>query len=122
MYGALLLFESEFVHIVAISFTSLILTELLMVALTIQSWHWLMTVAELLSLACYIASLVFLHEFIGKGPSRPRLGHTHSLPSGPRGLSLGGRRAPRGLGPVSSRPLHSAALLVSLASRGARHC
>ncbi|XP_054580127.1 probable phospholipid-transporting ATPase IIA [Eptesicus fuscus] len=64
MYGALLLFESEFVHIVAISFTSLILTELLMVALTIQTWHWLMTVAELLSLACYIASLVFLHEFI----------------------------------------------------------
>ncbi|KAF5920933.1 hypothetical protein HPG69_007553 [Diceros bicornis minor] len=64
MYGALLLFESEFVHIVAISFTSLILTELLMVALTIQTWHWLMTVAQLLSLACYIASLVFLHEFI----------------------------------------------------------
>ncbi|KAJ6665700.1 hypothetical protein lerEdw1_002070 [Lerista edwardsae] len=64
MYGALLLFESEFVHIVAISFTSLILTELLMVALTIQSWHWLMIVAELLSLSCYIASLVFLHEFI----------------------------------------------------------
>lgn len=66
MYGALLLFESEFVHIVAISFTSLILTELLMVALTIQTWHWLMIVGELLSLACYIASLVFLHEFIGE--------------------------------------------------------
>lgn len=66
MYGAMLLFESEFVHIVAISFTSLILTELLMVALTIQTWHWLMIVAELLSLASYIASLVFLHEFIGK--------------------------------------------------------
>uniref|UniRef100_A0A674PKR5 Phospholipid-transporting ATPase n=1 Tax=Takifugu rubripes TaxID=31033 RepID=A0A674PKR5_TAKRU len=64
MYGALLLFESEFVHIVAISFTSLILTELLMVALTIQTWHWLMIVGELLSLACYVASLVFLHEFI----------------------------------------------------------
>uniref|UniRef100_A0A3Q0SBR8 Phospholipid-transporting ATPase n=1 Tax=Amphilophus citrinellus TaxID=61819 RepID=A0A3Q0SBR8_AMPCI len=64
MYGALLLFESEFVHIVAISFTSLILTELLMVALTIQTWHWLMIVAELLSLASYVASLVFLHEFI----------------------------------------------------------
>uniref|UniRef100_A0AAQ4RVA8 Phospholipid-transporting ATPase n=1 Tax=Gasterosteus aculeatus aculeatus TaxID=481459 RepID=A0AAQ4RVA8_GASAC len=64
MYGALLLFDSEFVHIVAISFTSLILTELLMVALTIQTWHWLMIVGELLSLACYVASLVFLHEFI----------------------------------------------------------
>lgn len=66
MYGAMLLFESEFVHIVAISFTSLILTELLMVALTIQTWHWLMIVGELLSLACYVASLVFLHEFIGE--------------------------------------------------------
>uniref|UniRef100_A0A4W3IXU1 Phospholipid-transporting ATPase n=1 Tax=Callorhinchus milii TaxID=7868 RepID=A0A4W3IXU1_CALMI len=64
MYGALLLFDSEFVHVVAISFTSLILTELLMVALTIQTWHWLMVVAELLSLSSYIASLVFLHEFI----------------------------------------------------------
>ncbi|MED6273945.1 hypothetical protein CHARACLAT_011499 [Characodon lateralis] len=62
----MLLFESEFVHIVAISFTSLILTELLMVALTVQTWHWLMIVGELLSLACYIASLVFLHEFIGE--------------------------------------------------------
>uniref|UniRef100_A0A3Q3K2N5 Phospholipid-transporting ATPase n=1 Tax=Monopterus albus TaxID=43700 RepID=A0A3Q3K2N5_MONAL len=64
MYGALLLFESEFVHIVAISFTSLILTELLMVALTVQTWHGLMIIGELLSLACYVASLVFLHEFI----------------------------------------------------------
>lgn len=73
MYGALLLFESEFVHIVAISFTSLILTELLMVALTIQTWHWLMIVGELLSLACYVASLVFLHEFIGEQTRRRRL-------------------------------------------------
>lgn len=66
MYGALVLFDQEFVHVVAISFTALILTELLMVALTVQTWHWLMIVAELLSLACYIASLVFLHEFIGE--------------------------------------------------------
>lgn len=79
MYGALLLFESEFVHIVAISFTALILTELLMVALTVQTWHWLMIVAELLSLACYVASLVFLHEFIGE--SR----HPPPLPSPPHG-------------------------------------
>lgn len=78
MYGALLLFESEFVHIVAISFTSLILTELLMVALTVQTWHWLMIVAELLSLACYIASLVFLHEFIGKRTRAHRHTHAHT--------------------------------------------
>jgi phospholipid-translocating ATPase len=39
MYGALVLFEDEFIHIVAISFTALILTELIMVALTIRTWH-----------------------------------------------------------------------------------
>ncbi|XP_057360291.1 probable phospholipid-transporting ATPase IIB isoform X7 [Manis pentadactyla] len=67
MYGALLLFESEFVHVVAISFTALVLTELLMVALTIRTWHWLMAVAELLSLGCYVASLAFLNEYFGIG-------------------------------------------------------
>lgn len=66
MYGALLLFESEFVHVVAISFTALILTELLMVALTIRTWHWLMIVAEFFSLGCYVASLAFLNEYFGK--------------------------------------------------------
>uniref|UniRef100_A0A667Z5W3 Phospholipid-transporting ATPase n=1 Tax=Myripristis murdjan TaxID=586833 RepID=A0A667Z5W3_9TELE len=63
MYGALVLFESEFVHVVAISFTALILTELLMVALTIRTWHWLMVVAEFFSLGCYVASLAFLNEY-----------------------------------------------------------
>lgn len=65
MYGALVLFESEFVHVVAISFTALILTELLMVALTIRTWHWLMVVAEFFSLGCYLASLAFLNEYFG---------------------------------------------------------
>uniref|UniRef100_A0A3P8VKI9 Phospholipid-transporting ATPase n=1 Tax=Cynoglossus semilaevis TaxID=244447 RepID=A0A3P8VKI9_CYNSE len=63
MYGALLLFESEFVHVVAISFTALILTELLMVALTVRTWHWLMVLAEFLSLGSYLASLAFLNEY-----------------------------------------------------------
>ncbi|XP_063555394.1 probable phospholipid-transporting ATPase IIB isoform X7 [Gorilla gorilla gorilla] len=63
MYGALVLFESEFVHVVAISFTALILTELLMVALTVRTWHWLMVVAEFLSLGCYVSSLAFLSEY-----------------------------------------------------------
>ncbi|XP_045152205.1 probable phospholipid-transporting ATPase IIB isoform X3 [Echinops telfairi] len=67
MLGALALFESEFVHVVAISFTALILTELLMVALTIRTWHWLMVVAEFLSLGCYLASLAFLNEYFGIG-------------------------------------------------------
>ncbi|XP_022415685.1 probable phospholipid-transporting ATPase IIB isoform X3 [Delphinapterus leucas] len=63
MFGALVLFESEFVHVVAISFTALVLTELLMVALTVRTWHWLMAVAELLSLGCYVASLAFLNQY-----------------------------------------------------------
>ncbi|XP_033613402.1 probable phospholipid-transporting ATPase IIB isoform X7 [Fukomys damarensis] len=67
MYGALVLFDSEFVHVVAISFTALILTELLMVALTIRTWHWLMVMAEFLSLGCYVASLAFLNEYFGIG-------------------------------------------------------
>ncbi|XP_071064697.1 probable phospholipid-transporting ATPase IIB isoform X2 [Dasypus novemcinctus] len=63
MFGALLLFEAEFVHVVLISFTALVLTELLMVALAVRTWHWLMALAELLSLGCYVASLALLNEY-----------------------------------------------------------
>ncbi len=66
MFGALLLFEDEFIHVVSISFTALILTELIMVALTIRTWHWLMVLAEFLSLAIYILSLIILKDFFGK--------------------------------------------------------
>lgn len=66
MYGALILFEDEFIHIVAISFSALILTELIMVALTIRTWHYLMVLAEVASLLIYLVSLVVLHEYFGK--------------------------------------------------------
>ncbi|KAJ8870395.1 hypothetical protein PR048_029416 [Dryococelus australis] len=66
MYGALVLFEDEFIHIVAISFTALILTELIMVALTVRTWHYIMILAELLSLALYILSLIVLKDYFGK--------------------------------------------------------
>ena len=66
MFGALLLFEDEFIHVVAISFTALILTELIMVAMTIRTWHWLMLVAELLSILIYIFSLFIFKDFFGK--------------------------------------------------------
>ncbi|KAG0717199.1 putative phospholipid-transporting ATPase IIB [Chionoecetes opilio] len=48
---------------VSISFTSLILTELLMVGLTVRSWHPLMVVAQFLSLAFYALSVIFMHYF-----------------------------------------------------------
>jgi phospholipid-translocating ATPase len=51
---------------VAITFTALILTELLMVGLTVRSWHILMIISMMVSLICYIASLVFLKEYFGK--------------------------------------------------------
>ena len=66
IYGSLLLFEQDFNHIVSITFTALILTELLMVGLTVRSWHILMIIAMMLSLVCYIASLIFLRDFFGK--------------------------------------------------------
>ncbi|XP_043462367.1 probable phospholipid-transporting ATPase IIA isoform X2 [Leptopilina heterotoma] len=63
MYGALIMFEDEFIHIVAISFTSLVLTELIMVALTIRTWHHLMIIAEVFSLTLYLLSLVVLKDY-----------------------------------------------------------
>lgn len=66
MYGALLLFDEDFVHVISITFTSLILTELLMVTLTIRTWHWLMIIAQLISLGAYIATLVILKNYFGK--------------------------------------------------------
>lgn len=59
MYGSFILFDDDFIHIVFITFTALILTELLMIALTIRTWHYLMVVAEFLSLICYVLTLIF---------------------------------------------------------------
>ncbi|KAK0175080.1 hypothetical protein PV327_008862 [Microctonus hyperodae] len=63
MYGALVMFEDEFIHIVAISFSALVLTELIMVALTIRTWHHIMVLAELISLALYLLSLFVLRDY-----------------------------------------------------------
>ena len=65
MFGAFLLFEDDFIHIVSISFTALILTELLMVALTIRTWHYWMVLAEFLSFILYVASLFIFQSFFG---------------------------------------------------------
>ena len=71
MYGALLLFEDEFLHVVAITFTSLVLTELLMVALTVRTWHYMMVIAEIFSLGIYIASLAILKDYFGEYTTLP---------------------------------------------------
>ncbi|KAL9974886.1 hypothetical protein ACROYT_G011986 [Oculina patagonica] len=63
MFGGLLLFDQDFIHVVSITFTALILTELLMVALTIRTWHWLMLLAEVISLALYVGTLIVLRSY-----------------------------------------------------------
>ncbi|XP_061721077.1 probable phospholipid-transporting ATPase IIB isoform X2 [Cydia pomonella] len=63
MYGALVLFEDQLIHIVEISYTALILTELIMVALTVDTWHRLMVVAELASLLMYATTLLVFNSY-----------------------------------------------------------
>ncbi|CAD5208340.1 unnamed protein product [Bursaphelenchus xylophilus] len=66
MYGALVAFDSDFIHVVSISFSALIVTELIMVAMTVHTWHWAMLVAQALSLALYGASLLILDKFFDR--------------------------------------------------------
>ncbi|KAH9993065.1 protein transporter [Russula vinacea] len=63
MIIALVLFENEFLNIVAISFTALILNELIMVALEITIWHVYMIISEVVTLGIYAFSMVFLPEY-----------------------------------------------------------
>jgi hypothetical protein len=83
MIMSLVLFENEFLHIVSISFTALILNELIMVALEITTWyvvnisgrrvrsltchprHIYMVVSEIVTLFFYIISIAFLPEYFG---------------------------------------------------------
>ena len=84
MIMSLVLFENEFLHIVAISFTALILNELIMVALEITTWyargflthdfpyniavfrHIYMVISEIATLFFYVISIAFLPEYFGK--------------------------------------------------------
>ncbi|KAI0744486.1 aminophospholipid-transporting P-type ATPase [Earliella scabrosa] len=63
MLMSLVLFETEFLNIVSISFTALILNELIMVALEITTWHIYMVVSEIATLLIYAISMAFLPEY-----------------------------------------------------------
>ncbi|EPQ55997.1 aminophospholipid-transporting P-type ATPase [Gloeophyllum trabeum ATCC 11539] len=63
MIMSLVLFENEFLNIVSISFTALILNELIMVALEITTWHLYMIISEIVTLLLYAVSMVFLPEY-----------------------------------------------------------
>ncbi|BGP43367.1 Putative aminophospholipid-translocase [Rhodotorula kratochvilovae] len=63
MLASLVLFESDFLNIVSISFSALVLNELVMVAVEITTWHVLMVVSEVFTLALYCVSIMFLPEY-----------------------------------------------------------
>jgi phospholipid-translocating ATPase len=66
MIVSLVVFERELINILSISFTALILNELIMVALEINTWHVYMILSEILTLAFYCVSIAFLPEFFGE--------------------------------------------------------
>jgi phospholipid-translocating ATPase len=63
MLLSLLLFESEFLHIVAISYTALVLNELIMVALEITTWHLYMVLSIIGTAVVYFGSMLVLPEY-----------------------------------------------------------
>ncbi|SPO36810.1 probable NEO1 - P-type ATPase, a proposed aminophospholipid translocase [Pseudozyma flocculosa] len=63
MILSLMLFENEFLNIVSISFTALVINELIMVALEITTWHVYMILSEVVTLFFYCISIIFLPEF-----------------------------------------------------------
>ncbi|PKI85390.1 P-type phospholipid transporter [Malassezia vespertilionis] len=63
MIASLLLFENQFLNIVGISFTALVLNELIMVALEITTWHVYMVLSEVATLLIYCFSIVLLPEY-----------------------------------------------------------
>ncbi|KAL8279641.1 hypothetical protein RQP46_007954 [Phenoliferia psychrophenolica] len=63
MIASLVLFESEFLNIVSISFTALVLNELIMVAVEVTTWHTLMILSEVITLSLYVVSVLFLPEY-----------------------------------------------------------
>ncbi|KDE04200.1 phospholipid-translocating ATPase [Microbotryum lychnidis-dioicae p1A1 Lamole] len=63
MIASLVLFESEFLNIVSISFTALVLNELIMVGVEVTTWHTLMILSEVITLGLYVTSILFLPEY-----------------------------------------------------------
>lgn len=70
MLVAIFLFDSSMYNIVSITFTVLILTELLNVAFEIHTWHWMMIVSEVLTLILYFVSMVILKSYFGTCPGK----------------------------------------------------
>jgi phospholipid-translocating ATPase len=56
-------FEYELLHMAAITYSALIMNELLMIGLEVHTWHPLMFVAEAFSLGCFLICMLFFKEY-----------------------------------------------------------
>jgi len=65
MILALALFTNQFYHVVSITFTALVINELLMVALEITTWHVYMIYSEIGTLIIYLLSMAILKSDFG---------------------------------------------------------
>jgi len=63
MIVSIFLFDSAMINIVAITFTTLILTEIANVAFEVHKWHLLIILAEVFSLVVYFASFFLLKSY-----------------------------------------------------------
>ena len=63
MLGTVIFFSESFTNIVTITFSALIITELLNIFSTINKLNWKMFVAALFTLGSYVMSIVFLREY-----------------------------------------------------------
>lgn len=63
MICTLVLFENNFANIVTITFTVLILTELLNIAFQIHTWNWAIALSEVATALLYAISTVALPEY-----------------------------------------------------------
>jgi phospholipid-translocating ATPase len=66
MILAIRLFEIDLTRIVSISFTSLILNELILVGLEVSTWHRVMVLAQVFSVLIYTASMFILKKEFGE--------------------------------------------------------
>lgn len=62
--------QYEQFHLISVSFTALVLNELIMIAIEIHTWHKYMVWAEILTFAFYFLSIPFLEDYYGT-PLRP---------------------------------------------------
>ena len=52
-------------RLISVSFTALIVNELVMIALEINTWHKYMVYAEIATFLCYFVSIPFLGDYYG---------------------------------------------------------